>query len=87
MTIQLTSEQRAVVESQSPGRPIRVQDGQSERVYWLVSPEDVPALWTGHVNDAVEAGLQAIARGEVVDWDPEAMKARARRAASGNDAP
>jgi hypothetical protein len=87
MTIQLTSEQRAVVESQSPGRPIRVEDGQSERVYWLVSSDDVPALWSGHVNDAVEVGLQAIARGEIVDWDPEAMKARARRAASGGDSP
>jgi hypothetical protein len=87
MTIQLTSEQRAVVESQSPGRPIRVEDGQSERVYWLVSSGDVPALWSSHVNDAVEVGLQAISRGEIVDWDPEAMKARARRVASGGDSP
>jgi hypothetical protein len=84
MTIQLTSEQRAVVDSQTPGRPVRVEDSESGRVYWLVSSDDVRSLWTDHVSDAVEAGMQAIARGEVVDWNPEAMKALARRAAAGD---
>ena len=82
MTIQLTSEQHAAVESQSPGSPIRVEDGHSNRVYWLVSSDDVPSLWASHVNDAVEAGLQAIARGDVVDWGPEAMKERALQVAA-----
>jgi hypothetical protein len=80
MTIKLTPEQRVAVESQTPGRPIRVEDDQTKRVYWLVASDDVSALWVDHVNDAVEVGLQAIARGDVVDWDPEAMKERARLA-------
>ncbi|BBO32148.1 hypothetical protein [Lacipirellula parvula] len=86
MTIQLTSEQRAVVDSQTPGRPVRVEDSESGRVYWLVSSDDVHSLWTTHVSDAVEAGMQAIAQGQAVDWNPEAMKALARRTAAGGEA-
>ncbi|MBA4104501.1 MAG: hypothetical protein C0485_02000 [Pirellula sp.] len=81
MTLKLTPEQRVAIEAQSPGRPIQVEDEQTKRVYWLVSQEDVPSLWTDYLHHQVEAGLQAIAKGEIVDWNPEAMKERARQAA------
>lgn len=81
MTLKLTPEQRVAIEAQTPGRPIQVEDEQTKRVYWLVSQDDVPSLWTDYLHDQVEVGLQAIAQGEIVDWNPEAMKERARQAA------
>lgn len=85
MTLKLTPEQRHAIEAQAPGRPIAFEDEQTKRVYWLVSPDDVPSLWTDYLHDQVEIGLQAIERGEVVAWDPEAMKQRARLAAQRTD--
>ncbi len=82
MTLKLTDEQRAAVQSHLPGRLVPIRDEKSQRTYFLVAEEDVPALWTDHAAEAVAAGLQAIERGEIVAWNPDAMKERARAAAA-----
>jgi hypothetical protein len=60
---------------------LRIIDDQSNREFWLVAAEDLPALWAEHIRDEVQLGVDAIARGEVVPWRPDAMKELARQAA------
>jgi len=80
MSPRITTEQRTALNAHEPGHPVEVFDDVSQRTFWLVSPEDVPALWVDHVHHEVQRGLDAIDRGEIVAWDPDAMKARARAA-------
>lgn len=80
MSFKLTPEQRAAIETYAPGRPIQIEDEHTERIYWLVPLDNVPSLWIDYLNDQVEVGMQAIAAGEIVNWDLEAMKTRARQA-------
>ena len=82
MTPKLTSEQRAALRSHLPGHPVPIEDEESKQIYWLVSPDDVPSLWADYLPTEVEVGLAAIERGEVVQWNSEAMKERARAAAT-----
>jgi hypothetical protein len=80
MTVKLSDEQRAAIVAHVPGTPVKVVDERTDRVFWLVAPEDVPALWAEHIDRDVNAGLAAIERGEIVAWNPEGMKERARAA-------
>ncbi len=82
MTLKLTEEQRTALQTHAPGSPVLVRDEQSQQVYWLVAPEDVPSLWADYLDNAVSIGVSAIERGEVVEWDSEAMKDLARAAAT-----
>lgn len=81
MIPKLTHEQRVAIHAHAPGSPVLVEDEESKQVFWLVSPDELPSLWADHVRVEVDRGLDAIERGEVVAWDPEAMKERARGAA------
>ena len=81
MLPKLTDEQRVAIQSQAPGRPVLVEDEQSKQVFWLVAPDELPSLWANYVRVEVDRGLDAVERGEIVPWDPEAMKDRARAAA------
>lgn len=81
MSPKITSEQRAALAAHAPGQPIRVVDEENDREFWLVAPEDVPALWAEHIHAEVQRGVEAIDRGDVVPWNPEAMKQFAREAA------
>ena len=82
MIPKITNEQRKALHSSQSGRPVQVEDGQDQRVYWLVAPEDVSSLWSNYVRAEVDRGVKAIDQGEVVDWNPERMKELARAAAA-----
>jgi hypothetical protein len=81
MNPKISSEQRAALATQSPGQPLRVVDDESRREFWLVASEDMPAIWAEHIRDEVQRGVDAIDRGEIVSWRPDAMKELARQAA------
>lgn len=76
MTLRLTHEQCAALQAHGSAGHVIVLDEESQRTYWLAPQEDLPRLWTDYLHAEVELGLAAIERGELVDWDPEAMKAR-----------
>ena len=65
-----------------PVQPVEAQGDEDGKVYWLVAPEDVPKLWADHVAAEVDRGLDAIDRGDVVEWDgarDAAARPRSRR--------
>lgn len=82
MTLKLTNEQLAAVKSRLPGQPVQFEDEETQERFWLIPVDGLPALWADYVRGEVERGLTAIERGDVVPWDPEALKQLARTTAS-----
>lgn len=78
MTPKLTDEQRLALQA-SPGKPLRVEDEQTHKVYLVVSEETLPKLWEDYIRREVRKGLDAIDRGEVEDWDIESIKGEGRQ--------
>mgnify|MGYP000896169049 FL=1 len=78
MTPKLTSEQRLALQA-NPGKPLRVEDDQTDTVYLVLPEEALPTLWEDYIRREVKKGLDAIDRGEVEDWDIESIKAEARQ--------
>ena len=78
MTPKLTDEQRQAV-LEHPGKPVRVEDEKTHKVYLVVSEETLPTLWEDYIRSEVKKGLDAIDRGEVEEWDVESIKAQGRR--------
>jgi hypothetical protein len=74
----ITNEQRNALRAHVPGQPVRVEDDEDNKVYFLVAEADLPQLWDDYVRVEVDKGLDAVERGELRDWDPEKMKQRAR---------
>jgi len=66
MTPKLTPDQRSALQA-NPGRPLRVEDDQTHKVYLVVSEEALPSLWEDYVRHEVQKGLNAIDRGDVED--------------------
>lgn len=77
MSPRITSEQLA---AHRPGEPLRLVDEATNREFWLVAPEDLPTLWADNVRAEVQRGVDAISRGDIVDWNPDAMKEIALKA-------
>ena len=78
MIPKLTDEQRLALEA-NPGRPLCVEDEQTQKVYLVMSEEALPTLWDDYIRREVKKGLDAIDRGEVEDWDIESIKAEGRQ--------
>ncbi len=78
MTPKLTDELRLALEA-NPGKPIRVEDEQTQKVYLVMSEEALPTLWEDYIRREVKRGLDAIERGEVEDWEIESIKAEGRQ--------
>ena len=77
MTPKITPEMRTALANQ-PGQPVEVQDDETQRVYLLVDAEHGRALTEQWIREQLQQGLDAAARGEVVDFDAESIKARGR---------
>jgi hypothetical protein len=78
MTAKLTEEQRLALEA-NRGRPLRLEDPQTNRVYLVLSEDSLPTLWEDYIRREVEKGLAAADRGEVEDWDIQSIKSEGRR--------
>ncbi len=74
MTPKLTDEKRLALQA-NPGKPLRLEDEQTQKVYLVMSEETLPALWEDITRCEVKKGLDAIDRGEVEDWEIESIKA------------
>jgi hypothetical protein len=83
MTPKLTDEQRAALAA-NPGRPLRVEDEATNKVYVVVSEESLPTLWDDYIRREVARGLAAAERGDVEDWDVDSIKSEGRRLMEGH---
>jgi len=82
MTPKLTDEQRAALAA-NPGRPLRVEDGETHKVYVVLSEESLPTLWEDYIRREVARGLAAADRGDVEDWDVDSIKSEGRQILEG----
>ncbi len=78
MTPKLTHEQRAALAA-NPGRPLRVEDETTNKVYVVVSEESLPTLWDDYIRRELARGLAAAERGDVEDWDVDSIKSEGRQ--------
>ena len=78
MALKITPEMRAAL-ADHPGQPIEVEDDETRRVYLLVDAERGRALTEQWIRDQLKVGEEAATRGEIVDFDPESIKAEGRR--------
>jgi len=78
MAPKITPEMRAAL-SHHPGQPVEVEDDETRRVYLLVDAERGRALAEQWIKDQLQVGSDAAARGEIVDFDPESIKAAGRQ--------
>ena len=77
MALKITPEMREALARQ-PGRPVAVEDDQTQKKYLLVDAESGRAVAEQWIRDQLQLGLDAAERGDVVDFDPEAIKAAGR---------
>jgi len=78
MVPKITEEQRKALEAR-PGEPVRLEDDETNRVYLLVEESQAPHLYEQWLQHQLQQGFQASEAGNVVDWDPEQIKAEGRR--------
>jgi hypothetical protein len=78
VTPKITPEMRAAL-AQQPGRPVEVEDDASQKLYLLVDAQSGRVLVEQWIREQLQLGLDAAERGEVVSFDPEAIKAAGLR--------
>ncbi len=78
MTPELTKEQREALQRE-PTKPLRVRDGETEKVYVIFDEQALPTLWDDYIRREVQRGLDQLDRGESEEWDIEAFLATAHR--------
>jgi hypothetical protein len=69
MTPKITPEMREAL-AQQPGRPVEVQDDQTQRTYLLVDADRGRTLTEQWFREQLQVGLDAADRGDVIDFDP-----------------
>ncbi len=74
MTPKLTDEQRMALQA-NPGKPLRVEDEQTQQVYLIMSEQALPTMWEEYIRREVEKGLDAVDQGDAEDRDIESIKA------------
>lgn len=75
MTPQLSPELRQAIAA-SPDHPVRIEDEQTQRVYFVVSQEQVRLLLEAELRRELQVGYDDIAQGDVVPFDAEDIKRR-----------
>ncbi len=87
MSPKITNEMRDAL-NEHAGQPVRVEDDQTHKTYYLVAESDAPELIDNWLARELQKGFDAADRGEVSDWDPQRIKAEGRRLlAEGTDTP
>ncbi len=78
MTPKITPEMRAAL-AKHPDQPLEVEDDQTQKVYLLVDADHGQAMTEQWIRGQLQIGLDAAARGEVVYFDADAIKAAGRQ--------
>jgi hypothetical protein len=78
MIPKLTPEMRTALQEHS-GRPVKVEDEQSRKVYLLVEEKAVGQLLEQWLCRELQVGFDQAARGEVVEWNADRIKSEGRR--------
>ncbi len=78
MAPKITHQMREAL-AQHPGRPLEVEDEQTQKVYMLVDAEQGRMLAEQWIREQLQIGLDAAAKGEVVEFNPDAIKAAGRQ--------
>lgn len=78
MTPKITPEMRKAL-AQQPGRPVPVEDDVTNKRYLLVDAETGKAVAEQWIRDQLQLGLDAAARGDIQEFDPDAIKSAGRR--------
>lgn len=76
--LELTPQQRNALASQ-PDSPVYISDRETKKVYVLFEQGKFPELEEAYIRDRLEEARAAIARGEVSEWDAEAIMAEGRK--------
>ncbi len=53
------------------GEPVEVIDPTTNRVYWLCDPSETAIVYDAWLRRELEVGIEAVNRGELVDWNPQ----------------
>ncbi len=75
MTPQLSPELREAIAA-SPDHPVRIEDEETQRVYFVVTQEQVRSLLEAELRRELQVGYDDIARGDVVPFDAEDIRRR-----------
>jgi len=78
MTPKLTDEMRHALQTH-PGQPVEVEDSETRQVYVLVAKEDFRGLVRDELLRELQVGFDQADAGQLVDWNPEEIKAEGRR--------
>ena len=78
MAPKITHEMREAL-AQQPGQPLEVEDEQTQKVYVLFDVEQGRMLAEQWIREQLQIGLDAAARGEVVEFNPDAIKMAGRQ--------
>lgn len=78
MIPKLTPEMRAALQERA-GRPVKIEDEQSRKVYLLVEEDAAHELMEQWLCREIQIGVDQAERGEVVEWDPDRIKSEGRR--------
>jgi hypothetical protein len=78
MTPKITDEMRRALE-QRPGKPLAVEDEQTQKVYVLVPQEDFPVLVEGELHRQLQIGFDQADQGQSEPWNIEATLTEAHR--------
>jgi hypothetical protein len=77
MIPKLTSEQRSAL--QSSGSPFYIEDDQAHKLYVLVPQAEYRRLLGEELDREIQIGIDQADRGELEEWDVEAVIAEAER--------
>ncbi len=77
MTLQFTSEQFRQLQSQSV--PVFVEDPASEAKYVILSQDEYRSMLGEELDRELQIAIDEVERGEVEEWDVEAVIAEAKR--------
>lgn len=77
MTPKLPPDWRQALQSQ--GSPLRIEDDQTNQFYVLVSDQEYRRLLGEELDRELQIAIDEVERGEVAEWDVEAVIAEAKR--------
>ena len=78
MTPKITNEMRKALH-QHPGKPLEVEDDQTQTVYVLVAKEDFREMVDQELRRQLQIGFDQADRGELEEWDVEEFLDRMHR--------
>jgi hypothetical protein len=78
MAPKITDEMREVL-ARNPDQPVRVEDDQTHRVYFLIESDQARRLFDDYLRRELQIGFDQADRGESRPWDIQQTLAEAHR--------